>query len=77
MQPKIFLTVIAHTPFFMTPAQQVLIKGIILSPFNLEEIFALVEKRLKILEERISDVSGLAQDQIDEQAVSVIFYFVK
>lgn len=54
----------------MTPAQQVLIKGIMIASSNVEEIFSVVEKRLKVLEERISEVAGLAQDQIDEQAVS-------
>lgn len=60
----------------MTPAQQVLIKGIMIASSNVEEIFSMVEKRLKVLEERISEVAGLAQDQIDEQAVSFNYYFI-
>lgn len=69
VQPRIYLTVIAHTPFFMSPAQQVLLKGIQVTSANLEQIFRSVERQLKVLGERIADVSGMALDQIDEQKV--------
>lgn len=76
MQPSIYLTVIAHTPFFMTPAQQVLLKGIQVSSLNIDEIFSAVEKQLKRLEERIADVAGMAHDQIEEQTV-ISLWFIK
>ncbi|CAH1153732.1 unnamed protein product [Phaedon cochleariae] len=66
-QPNIYLTVIVNTPFFLSPAQQVLVKGVRISPDNLKEIVSYVEKQFHLLEEKIADVSAAALDQLDFQ----------
>lgn len=69
--PCIYLTVIVNTPFFISPAQQVLVKGVKVSSHNMEEIISLVQKHFHILEGRIAVVSTLAYDQIDSQIVKI------
>lgn len=69
-QPCIYLTVIVNTPFFMSPAQQVLVKGVQVTTKNLQEIINLVQVQFVQLENRIAHVSGLVQDQMDSQRVS-------
>nr|XP_023016879.1 KICSTOR complex protein SZT2-like [Leptinotarsa decemlineata] len=66
-EPFIYLTVIVNTPFFLSPAQQVLVKGVRISQSNLKEIVKYVEKQFHLLEERIADVSAAALDQLDFQ----------
>lgn len=70
-QPCIYLTVIVNTPFFMSPAQQVLVKGVQVTTKNLQEIIHLVEVQFHLLENKIAHVSALAHDQMDLQRVSV------
>lgn len=69
-QPCIYLTVIVNTPFFMSPAQQVLVKGVQVTTKNLQEIIHLVQVQFNLLENRIAQVSALAHDQMDSQRVS-------
>lgn len=69
-QPCIYLTVIVNTPFFMSPAQQVLVKGVQITKRNLQEIISLVQIQFHSLENRIAQVSALAHDQMDTQRVS-------
>lgn len=69
-QPCIYLTVIVNTPFFMSPAQQVLVKGVEVTIKNLQEIVRSVEIQFHLLENRIAHVSALAHDQMDLQRVS-------
>ncbi|KAJ8923504.1 hypothetical protein NQ315_010082 [Exocentrus adspersus] len=64
-QPYIYLTVIVNTPFFMSPAQQVLVKGVQVSQNNLNEVIDYVEKQFHLLERKIADVSAMALDQIE------------
>ncbi|XP_025829072.1 KICSTOR complex protein SZT2-like [Agrilus planipennis] len=64
-KPILYLTVIVNTPFFMNPAQQVLVKGVIVSSCNFEEIISLIEAQFYYLEGRIAQVSTLAHEQIE------------
>lgn len=57
----------------MSPAQQVLIKGVQVTTKNLHEIVSSVETQFHTLENRIAHVSGLAHDQIDMQKVRAGF----
>ncbi|CAG9855485.1 unnamed protein product [Phyllotreta striolata] len=66
-QPNIFLTVIVNTPFFLSPAQQVLVKGVQIMQNNLQEILKSVEKQFHILQEKIVDACSAALDQLDYQ----------
>ncbi|KAJ8966991.1 hypothetical protein NQ317_011192 [Molorchus minor] len=68
-QPCIYLTVIANTPFFMSPAQQVLVKGVQITQNNISTIIKYVEEQFHLLERRIAEVSATALDQIDFQRV--------
>ncbi|CAH1982611.1 unnamed protein product [Acanthoscelides obtectus] len=65
--PSIYLTVIANTPFFMSPAQQVLVKGVLLTPDNQNEVIKYVEKQFHLLEGKLADVSATALDQLNFQ----------
>lgn len=60
-----------NTPFVMTPAQQVLVKGVQLSLDNLADIIDYIEEQFHILENKIADVVALALDQIELQTVSL------
>lgn len=60
---------IVNTPFFISPAQQVLVKGVQVSSHNMKEVISSVEKHFHILESRIAQVSALAYEQIDLQIV--------
>ncbi|KAK5639276.1 hypothetical protein RI129_011768 [Pyrocoelia pectoralis] len=66
-QPSVYLTVIVNTPFFMSPAQQVLVEGVHITAKNLQEIVTLIESQFNFLEERIAQVSAIAHDEIDLQ----------
>ncbi|CAH0562057.1 unnamed protein product [Brassicogethes aeneus] len=66
-QPAIHLTVMVNTPFFMSPAQQVLVKGVQISSSNLNYIISYIEKQFHLLEGKIADVSVVAHEQLDIQ----------
>lgn len=51
----------------MSPAQQVLVKGVQITSKNVHEIINLVATQFSQLEDRISHVSALAHDQLDLQ----------
>lgn len=63
-----------NTPFFMSPAQQVLVKGVQMTTDNLEEIINFVVEQFNLLEGKIADVSAMVHDQNEFQKVSH-FYF--
>ncbi|RZF32789.1 hypothetical protein LSTR_LSTR011435 [Laodelphax striatellus] len=65
-EPIVFVTVIVHTPFFTTPAQQVLVQGWKLTKLNVVEFLSAIEKQLQLLEDNIAHVSGLVHDQLAE-----------
>lgn len=71
--PDIYVTVIAHTPFFMSPAQQVLVKGVRISGTGnaVEELLLSVSSQLRHLSQRIADVAGMAHDRLDQQITNV------
>ncbi|XP_066906429.1 KICSTOR complex protein SZT2 isoform X3 [Halyomorpha halys] len=64
-EPHLFVTVIVHTPFFTTPAQQVLVQGWRVTEANVEEFLAAIVKQLELLEDTIAEVSGLVHDEIE------------
>ncbi|KAH0819001.1 hypothetical protein GEV33_003789 [Tenebrio molitor] len=66
-QPSLFLTVMVNTPFFMSPAQQVLVKGVQISSSNLQEILSFVENQFHLLEGKIADVTAMVHDQNEFQ----------
>uniref|UniRef100_A0A1Y1NFY9 Protein SZT2 n=1 Tax=Photinus pyralis TaxID=7054 RepID=A0A1Y1NFY9_PHOPY len=79
-QPSVYLTVIVNTPFFMSPAQQVLVEGVQITAKNVHEIINLIEGQFHFLEERIAQVSAIAHDEIElqqserEHISSSVFY---
>ncbi|XP_065351660.1 KICSTOR complex protein SZT2-like isoform X3 [Cloeon dipterum] len=64
-QPDVYATIIAHTPFFTSPAQQVLVQGWQVTPQNLPQLLIILEKQLQELEGKVAEVSGIAQAQLD------------
>ncbi|XP_018338951.1 PREDICTED: protein SZT2-like [Trachymyrmex septentrionalis] len=65
MQPEIYVTVIAHTPFFTSPAQQVLVQGWLITSDNVNSLTQYVEKQLYLLEERVATVTAIANQQLE------------
>lgn len=53
----------------MSPAQQVLVKGVQVTSKNVQEVIKLVETQFHILEGRIAHISAMAHEQIDQQKV--------
>lgn len=68
-EPTIYLTVIVNTPFFVSPAQQVLIQGVEVSMCNIMRTVELVKSKFHFLEGRIAHVSALAHDKMEAQRV--------
>lgn len=65
MQPEIYVTIVAHTPFLISPAQQVLVQGWLVTLNNINQLTNFVEKQLNILEEKIASVTAIANQQLD------------
>ncbi|XP_032678990.1 KICSTOR complex protein SZT2-like [Odontomachus brunneus] len=65
MQPEIYVTVIAHTPFYTNPAQQVLVQGWLITADNVNSLTQYVEKQLYLLEERVATVTAIANQQLE------------
>ncbi|CAG9759252.1 unnamed protein product [Ceutorhynchus assimilis] len=63
-QPAIYLTIMVNTPFFITPAQQVILKGIQMTSRNVNEIIMCVETHFCMLEGKIADACTQALDKI-------------
>ncbi|KAJ3640250.1 hypothetical protein Zmor_003559 [Zophobas morio] len=66
-QPSLYLTVMVNTPFFMSPAQQVLVKGVQITSSNLQEIVSFVQNQFHLLEGKIADVTAMVHDQDEFQ----------
>ncbi|XP_066247487.1 KICSTOR complex protein SZT2-like [Euwallacea similis] len=66
-QPCIYLTILANTPFFITPAQQVILKGIQMTPKNVNEIIKCVETHFHMLEGKIAEACNHAIEKIQTQ----------
>ena len=67
MKPEIYVTIIAHTPFFTNPAQQVLVQGWLINMENLGSLMHFIEKQLNILEEKVAQVTGVINQQLENQ----------
>lgn len=65
MHPEIYVTVIAHTPFFTNPAQQVLVQGWLITADNVNSLTQYIEKQLYLLEERVATVTAIANQQLE------------
>ncbi|CAL7950911.1 unnamed protein product [Xylocopa violacea] len=65
MQPEIYVTVIAHTPFFASPAQQVLVQGWLVTLDNVKQLMNFIENQLHILEEKVACVTSIANQQLE------------
>lgn len=65
MRPEIYVTVIAHTPFFTSPAQQVLVQGWLVNVDNVSDLTSFIEQQLNILEERVALVTAIANQQLE------------
>ncbi|KAF5284426.1 hypothetical protein FQR65_LT13560 [Abscondita terminalis] len=64
-QPSLYLTVIVNTPFYMSPAQQVLVEGVKITSTNVQDIIRLIESQFNFLEGRIAQVCALAYDEAE------------
>ncbi|XP_049806805.1 KICSTOR complex protein SZT2-like [Schistocerca nitens] len=64
-RPQIYVTVIAHTPFFTTPAQQVLVQGWEITEENLEIFLKTVQQQLLELENIVAEVAGIAYERVE------------
>lgn len=60
----------ANTPFFITPAQQVILKGIQMTPRNLNEIIKCVETHFYMIENKIAEACMQAIEKIEAHRVS-------
>lgn len=65
MQPEIYVTVIAHTPFFTSPAQQVLIQGWLVTIANVEHLIQLIRSQMDFLEKKVASVTAVANQQLE------------
>lgn len=59
-QPEVYLTIIAHTPFFKSQSQQVLVQGWLLMVHNLDEFLDSIHIKLTKLEAQLAEVKMLA-----------------
>ncbi|XP_012282231.1 KICSTOR complex protein SZT2 isoform X2 [Orussus abietinus] len=79
MQPEIYVTVIAHTPFFTNPAQQVLVQGWLVTADNVAYLLQFIEQQLSCLEEKVALATNIANQQLEtlraesEQLVGGLF----
>ncbi|XP_076387408.1 KICSTOR complex protein SZT2 isoform X2 [Megachile rotundata] len=65
MLPEIYVTIIAHTPFFTSPAQQVLVQGWLVTMDNVNQLTSFIKKQLNILEEKIACITAIASQQLE------------
>ncbi|KAL1492858.1 hypothetical protein ABEB36_011037 [Hypothenemus hampei] len=69
-QPSIYLTIMANTPFFINPAQQVILKGIKMTATNVNEIITCVETHFNLLEGKIAEACTQAIEKLEIQRMS-------
>ncbi|KAL0272956.1 UNVERIFIED_CONTAM: hypothetical protein PYX00_005747 [Menopon gallinae] len=67
--PEIYVSVIANTPFFVTPAQQVLLQSWHVTSDNLPDLFKNIQAELLKLENAVAEVSQIFMDQMEERRV--------
>ncbi|CAD6224796.1 GSCOCG00005557001-RA-CDS, partial [Cotesia congregata] len=63
LQPEVYVTVIAHTPFLTNSAQKIIIQGWLVNTTNIADLMKVIEKQLISLEERIAHVTGMVYQQ--------------
>lgn len=66
-QPEIFVTVLAHTPFFTSEGQQVVAQGWKLNDKNVEPFLKLLKKRLDEITESVARVTAKVNEERDEE----------
>ncbi|XP_037091100.1 KICSTOR complex protein SZT2-like [Pollicipes pollicipes] len=66
-KPQLYVTVIAHTPFFTTQTHQVLVQGWLLTEDNLQSFLGTVGGKLNDIEDMFADVTAMANDQLEAQ----------
>ncbi|XP_026671200.1 KICSTOR complex protein SZT2-like [Ceratina calcarata] len=64
-QPEIYVTIIAHTPFFTSPAQQVLVQGWLATKDNIDQLTVYVKQQLHLLEGKVALVTSVVNQQIE------------
>ncbi|XP_047479590.1 KICSTOR complex protein SZT2-like isoform X5 [Penaeus chinensis] len=64
-QPKVYLTIIAHTPFFKSQSQQVLVQGWLLMLHNLDAFLESIHAKLTMLESQLAEATAQTYDQMD------------
>lgn len=69
-QPEIFVTVLAHTPFFTTEGQQVVAQGWKLTTDNVDNFIGLLKERFQEITESVSKVTARANDEREQDKAS-------
>ncbi|XP_042227057.1 KICSTOR complex protein SZT2-like isoform X3 [Homarus americanus] len=64
-QPEVYLTIIAHTPFFKSQSQQVLVQGWLLMVRNLDEFLNSIQIKLSKLETQLAEATAQTYGQMD------------
>ncbi|XP_063888022.1 KICSTOR complex protein SZT2-like isoform X5 [Scylla paramamosain] len=65
-QPEIYLTIIAHTPFFKSQSQQVLVQGWLLMERNLDQFLHNIQVKLTMLEAQLAQATAQTYGQLGE-----------
>ncbi|KAK7077438.1 hypothetical protein SK128_019914, partial [Halocaridina rubra] len=64
-KPKVYLTIIAHTPFFKSQSQQVLVQGWLLISDNLDVFLENVHAKLTKIESQLAQATAQTYGQMD------------
>lgn len=64
IHPKVYVTVIIHTPFFTNPAQ-VIVQGWLVTRENVNDLIKVIESQLNLLEEKVAYVTNLVNLQLE------------
>lgn len=67
--PEIYVSIIANTPFFITPAQQVLLQSWHVTDDNLADLFKNIQTELLKLENAVAEVSDIFIGQLEATRV--------
>lgn len=71
--PEIYVSIIANTPFFITPAQQVLVQSWHVTSDNLPDLFQNIQLELLKLENAVAEVSNIFINQLEANRVESDF----
>ena len=67
--PEIYVSVIANTPFFITPAQQVLVQSWRVTNDNISDLFKNIQAELLKLENAVAGMSDIFINQLEAERV--------